>query len=101
MRRLLYLSLLALALAALSAPVASAQIAPATCDKFVSVAGYRSSWEAQQYLDFYATPEESAYLDTDGDGFACDGWSSGVDRIGIQGGESGYWAADGYFYPWS
>ena len=85
----------------LSTPVASAQAFP-TCDLFISYAGYRSSWDAQQYfLSSDATPEERAYLDTDGDGFACDGWSSGVDTVGIQGGESGYWAADGYFYPWS
>lgn len=97
--RWVYLSFVSLALVVLSMPVALAQ-GFATCDQFVSPVGYRSTWEAQQYFDFYATPEEKAYLDTDGDGFACDGWSRGVDMLGTVGGESGYWAADGYFYPW-
>jgi hypothetical protein len=72
----------------------------ATCDDFISVAGSRSQYQAQQYFDFYATPEEKAVLDTDGDGFACDGWSTGVDTLGTQGGEEGYWGSDGSFYYW-
>ena len=68
------------------------------CDGFISVAGYRSQWGAQQFFDSNATPEQRALLDTDGDGFACDGWSSGADMLGIWGGESGYWGSDGYYY---
>jgi hypothetical protein len=74
--------------------------AGARCDNFVSLAGYRSQWEAQQYFYFNATPEEKAYLDTDGDGFACDGWSTGSDTLGTVGGESGYYARDGNYYYW-
>jgi hypothetical protein len=76
------------------------EAADATCDDFISLAGSRSQYQAQQYFDFTATPEEQAILDTDGDGFACDGWSTGVDTLGVQGGEDGYWASDGYYYYW-
>ncbi len=72
----------------------------ATCDDFISAAGYPSQYQAQQYFDFYATPEDRAFLDTDGDGFACDGWGIGADTLGTPGGESGYYASDGYFYYW-
>jgi hypothetical protein len=41
----------------------------ATCDDFISVGGNRSQYQAQQYFDFYATPGEKAYLDTDSAGF--------------------------------
>jgi hypothetical protein len=76
------------------------EAAYATCDDFISLAGSPSQYQAQQYFDFTATPEEQAILDTDGDGFACDGWSTGVDTLGVQGGEDGYWASDGYYYYW-
>jgi hypothetical protein len=72
----------------------------ATCDVFISVRGNRSQYQAQQYFDFYATPGEKAYLDMDSDGFACDGWSTGVDTLGTQVGESGYYASDGNYYYW-
>src|SRR5215213_9433298 len=72
----------------------------ATCDDFISAAGSPSQYQAQQYFDFTATPEEQAILDTDGDGFACDGWSTGADTLGVQGGEDGYWASDGNYYYW-
>ena len=76
------------------------EAAYATCDDFISAAGSPSQYQAQQYFDFTATPEEQAILDTDGDGFACDGWSTGVDILGVQGGEDGYWAKDGNYYYW-
>jgi hypothetical protein len=76
------------------------EAAYATCDDFISSAGSRSQSQAQQYFDFTATPEEQAILDTDNDGFACDGWSTGLDTLGVQGGEDGYWASDGYYYYW-
>lgn len=97
MKRLVFLTVASVSVIVLLAPTALAQT-PISCDGFVSYAGYRSQWGAQQYYDFNATPEERAILDTDGDGFACDGWSSGVDALGIQGGESGYWGSDGYYY---
>lgn len=97
MRRLLHLISLSLLVIGLLAPTASAQV-PVSCDGFISVAGYRSQWGAQQFFDSNATPEQRALLDTDGDGFACDGWSSGADMLGIWGGESGYWGSDGYYY---
>ena len=76
------------------------EAAYATCDDFISAAGSPSQYQAQQYFDFTATPEEQAILDTDGDGFACDGWSTGADTLGVQGGEDGYWASDGNYYYW-
>ena len=76
------------------------EAAYATCDDFISAAGSPSQYQAQQYFDFTATPEEQAILDTDGDGFACDGWGIGADTLGVQGGEDGYWAKDGNYYYW-
>src|SRR5215208_6391525 len=35
----------------------------ATCDDFISAAGSPSQYQAQQYFDFTATPEEQAILD--------------------------------------
>lgn len=47
--------------------------APATCEGFTTSFGEQSQFQAQQYFDFIATPEERAILDPDGNGFACDG----------------------------
>ncbi len=46
---------------------------PLSCDQFISAAGNFSQFQAQQFFDFVATPEERAILDPDGNGFACDG----------------------------
>lgn len=53
-----------------------------SCDDFVSAAGNPSQYQAQQYYDFQATPQEQAILDQDGDGFACDSLETGVDNLG-------------------
>ncbi len=97
MRRLLYLFFVSMLAIGLLTPPAFSQV-PVSCDGFISAAGYRSQWGAQQFFDFNATPEQRALLDIDGDGFACDGWSSGADTLRIWGGESGYWGSDGYYY---
>ncbi len=49
-------------------PVAEEQepAAPVSCDDFTT------QFQAQQFFDFNATPEEQAILDPDGNGFACD-----------------------------
>ena len=107
MRRLLYLIVVWLIAIVLLAPTASAQL-PISCDRFWRTGdpwpGGEPSWpvpsqeEAQKYFDTQTTPEEKAILDTDGDGFACDAWGTGVDKLGIQGGETGYWGSDGRWY---
>lgn len=53
-----------------------------SCDDFISAAGNPSQFQAQQYFDFQATPQERAILDQDGDGFACDELETGVDNLG-------------------
>lgn len=108
MRRLLYLSVVILLAITVSAPVASAQALPISCDQFVTVgepwpsgeysAPHASQEDAQKYFDTQATPEERAILDLDGDGFACDAWGTGRDKLGIIGGENGYWGSDGNWY---
>jgi hypothetical protein len=51
---------------------AEEQYAPeARCSDFVTMNGEPSQWQAQQFYDGVATPEERAALDPDGDGFAC------------------------------
>lgn len=42
------------------------------CGDFVTINGEPSQWQAQQFFDFQATPEQRAILDPDGNGFACD-----------------------------
>lgn len=54
-----------------------------SCDQFISAAGNPSQFQAQQFYDFQATPEQQAALDADGDGFACDDLESGVDELGV------------------
>ena len=109
MRRLLYLSLAGLVSLALSASIASAQTPPSvSCDQFWSVgepwasgeysALHPSQEDAQKYFDTQATLQERAILDLDGDGFACDAWGTGKDKLGILGGENGYWGSDGNWY---
>jgi hypothetical protein len=80
----------------LLAPTASAQ-QTVSCDGFINIWGNLSQWGAQMYFGV-ATPEEQATLDTDGDGFACDGAETGVDMLGSWYGEDGYWGPDGYYY---
>jgi hypothetical protein len=41
------------------------------CSDFVTMYGEPSQWQAQQFYDELATPEQRAVLDPDGDGFAC------------------------------
>jgi hypothetical protein len=41
------------------------------CSDFVTMYGEPSQWQAQQFYDGVATPEQRAALDSDGDGFAC------------------------------
>ena len=41
------------------------------CSDFVTMYGEPSQWQAQQFYDGVATPEQRAALDPDGDGFAC------------------------------
>lgn len=44
-----------------------------SCDQFIALGtGEPSQFQAQQFYDFVATPEERAILDPDGNGFACD-----------------------------
>jgi hypothetical protein len=44
-----------------------------SCDQFIALgSGEPSQFQAQQFYDFVATPEEQAILDPDGNGFACD-----------------------------
>lgn len=62
------------------AGVANAQAV--SCDQFVSAAGNPSQFQAQQFFDFEATPEQQVALDVDGDGFACDDLETGVDNLG-------------------
>jgi hypothetical protein len=105
---LLYLVVISLVtIVVLAVSPASAQV-PVSCDQFWSVgdpwpsgeysAPHPSQEEAQEYFDSQATPEERAILDLDGDGFACDAWGTGVDKLGIQGGENGFWGSDGRWY---
>lgn len=54
-----------------------------SCDQFISAAGNPSQFQAQQFYDFQATPEQQAALDADGDGFACDDLETGVDNLGV------------------
>lgn len=49
-----------------------------SCDDFVSAAENPSQYQAQQFFDTVATPEEQAMLDEDGDGFACGDLEAGV-----------------------
>lgn len=53
-----------------------------SCSDFVSAAGNPSQFQAQQFYDSEATPEQQAALDADGDGFACDDLETGVDNLG-------------------
>ena len=53
------------------------------CDQFISAAGNPSQFQAQQFYDSLATPEQQAALDADGDGFACDDLETGVDNLGV------------------
>jgi hypothetical protein len=108
-RRLLYLAVISLAaILVLLVPPAWAQQG-ATCDRFWTdgdpwwpggepSSPYPSQEKAQEYFDTQATPEERAILDLDHDGFACDAWGTGVDKLGIQGGENGFWGSDGHWY---
>lgn len=50
------------------------------CSGFTTMSGEPSQWQAQQFYDFVATPEQRAILDPDGDGFACDGSFSEPER---------------------
>ena len=43
------------------------------CSGFTTMFGEPSQWQAQQFYDSVATPEQRAIFDPDGDGFACDG----------------------------
>ena len=52
------------------------------CGDFVSATGRPSQYQAQQFFDFQATPEQKARLDEDDDGFACDDLGSGRDTLG-------------------
>jgi hypothetical protein len=54
-----------------------------SCDQFISAVGNPSQFQAQQFYDFLATPEQQAALDADGDGFACDDLETGVDNLGV------------------
>lgn len=54
-----------------------------SCEQFISAAGNPSQFQAQQFYDFLATPEQQAALDADGDGFACDDLETGVDNLGV------------------
>lgn len=47
--------------------------AEVSCSGFTTMSGEPSQWQAQQFYDSLATPEQKAILDPDGDGFACDG----------------------------
>jgi hypothetical protein len=49
-------------------PSSSPQV---SCESFTTMSGSPSQWQAQQFLDFVATPEQRAILDPEGDGFAC------------------------------
>ncbi len=53
------------------------------CADFVSAAGRPSQYQAQQFFDFQATPEQKAKLDEDEDGFACDDLGTGQDTLGV------------------
>ena len=53
-----------------------------SCDDFVTMFGEPSQYQAQQFYDFNATPEQQEILDPDGDGFACDAVEGDSDAIG-------------------
>lgn len=55
------------------APTAQDGAAGVSCSGFTTMSGEPSQWQAQQFYDSVATPEQRAILDPDGDGFACDG----------------------------
>jgi len=61
---------------------ADANAQAASCGDFRTMSGEPSQWQAQQYYDFVATPEEKAILDPDGDGFACEDLEPGMDDPG-------------------
>lgn len=44
-----------------------------SCNDFTTIFGEPSQFQAQQFFDTVATPEEQAILDPEGNGFACDG----------------------------
>lgn len=53
-------------------PAPASTPAAVGCEGFISAAGNPSQFQAQQFYDFNATPEEQAILDPDGNGLACD-----------------------------
>jgi micrococcal nuclease len=67
---------------------AGAQTGTASCGDFRTMSGEPSQWQAQQYYDFAATPEEKAILDPDGDGFACEDLEPGAGGTDTEGGSS-------------
>lgn len=64
----------------------SAEAETSSCGDFRTMSGEPSQWQAQQYYDFVATPEEKAILDPDGDGFACEDLEPGVGGTDAEGG---------------